>query len=183
MCSARLEVNKPALTIWGFHVSSLVWTVDVGGALHKNNPMLVWAIDIPGTQHCLGSSAYTAERRKDVVIAVALIDLRAFKNGQILPVLHDDSSLIQNMFAIWRHAVQDERACADLRVNKVDLSIVVPEGTGVLKASLIDHRNWGAPRSGNSCRRADKNAFLRRREIDIEKPIAFPDRRAHTPPP
>ena len=82
--SVGLEVNEPAFALGSFDITALMRTVDVGRALRQHDALVVRAVDLARAQDRLRSHADAAEGRKDVVIAVALIELGAFEGGQVL---------------------------------------------------------------------------------------------------
>ena len=78
----------------------------------------------------------------------------------MLGILHDDFSLIEHMFAVGRHAVQDERARAGDGMDQIGVAVVVPEWTGIFKAGLRDDDGGIAPRTGDAGRGRDEDCLL-----------------------
>ena len=79
------------------------------------------------------------------------------------------------MFAVGRHAVQDERARAGDGMDQIGLAVVVPEWTGIFKAGLRDDDGGIAPRTGDAGRGRDEDALIRGGEVDVKKPVVLPD--------
>src|ERR1700684_4022198 len=97
--SIGLKVNEPALAVRAFDIRSLMGSVDVGRALRKHHAMLIRAVNLARPQHRLRSRPNTANRRKDVIVAVALVHLGPFKQRQMLGILHDDLAFIEHGFS------------------------------------------------------------------------------------
>jgi hypothetical protein len=60
-------------------------------------------------------------------------------------------------------------------MDEISLLVIIPEGAGILEARLCNHGRRLAPRPRDLLRGADKDAFFRSWEIDVEQPVVFAD--------
>ena len=103
-----LEMVEPPTAIWGIDQGALMRAVNLGRALFEHYFTLVGAVDILGSQHCLPTCANTALGDDEIVIAIALHELCALSDRPLI----DGGTLVEQLLAISRHPVHDDRTCA-----------------------------------------------------------------------
>ena len=173
--SAGLEVNEPSLTVFGLNPAALMWAVDVRAALCEDGSVLVWSVDGFGAKDCLSAGAYTSEGSEDVVVTVPLVELWTFERGEIVGIADDLLAFVEDGLAVGRHAMEYERACTFFGVHEVCVAIVVPEGAWVFEPGLRDHCYGVGPGAGDCGCGAHEDAFVGRREEDVEAAVVLSD--------
>src|SRR6185369_14434011 len=113
-----------------------MWAIDVRPALSENNLRLVRTEDIFRTQSQLPSLLNATGRREDVVVTVALVELRTLDGRILRASCKDGPAFIEQFHAVGTHAADcqnavDARPAFRKRADEIRLTIVVPERTGI----------------------------------------------------
>ena len=125
---------------------------------------------------------HAARRREDVVVAVALVELRAFDRRVVLAAVEDHRALVGHAAAVGaqrvdvQHAVEPDAAVRP-RVHEVHLPVVVPERAGVDPAPGLLHEVQRFPRSARIACAGHEDAEVRVADVDPEVPRVMTDRR------
>ena len=139
--AAVLEMKKPILAGGRVDPRALVGAVDGGAALREHDAMLVGAVEMFRAEDRLVAGRDTAGGREDIIVAVALVEFRAFERapaGDFVGV-DDDLARVQGLAAVGaepaqRQEVGDARTALGPAVNEIELAVVVPEGAGIDQA-------------------------------------------------
>ena len=117
--------------------SALVRTVDRGAAAAEHDAIFVGPGNRPRAQHGLPAVRDAARGREDVVVAVALVELRALDRGMADGAVEDRHRIAAEHAAPVvaqapqrQHAVEPGAALRP-RVHQVHRAVVVPERAGV----------------------------------------------------
>ena len=168
-----LEVEEPPLPIRRIHHSPLVRAVDVGHALFEHHFLFVGAIDVARTEHRLPSTLHTTFGDREVVVPVALVNLRPFGHRARI----NRASFVEQAFAIGRHLVDDDRASPMFAPSEVSLSVLVPERAGVFPLLHLLHEVKGCPRATRVSSLCHEEPFVRGTEEDPELSVVMSDSR------
>ena len=99
---------EPPGAIGSIDQGALMRTVDGGRTLFEHNFALVGTIDVLRPQYGLPACAYTTFGDDEVVIAIALHELCALGDRTLI----DSGALVEQLLAISRHPMHDDRTCA-----------------------------------------------------------------------
>src|SRR4051812_13225562 len=129
-----LKVQKPPFTRGRVDQRALMWAVDRSAALIEHDAMLVRATDISRPENRLPAFGYAARGSKNIVPAIALIELRSFERAEsrhrhLVPV-NNNSKVALDLRAVGRQRQQcqpvaDSSAAFGPPVNQVKFSIVI----------------------------------------------------------
>src|SRR6185312_5547 len=170
--SIGLEVIEPPLAAGRSDESTLMRAIDIRGPLFENDLFLIRAVDRLRPENGLPSFADAAFGYTDIIIAVELEDLGAFRGGTGI----DRHAGIQQGSAVGTHLVYDYGASARSAVPQVSLPVTVmfvPERTGIFpfrSGADLDQRRPGACGIGGG---THEQSFIRGAEIDIEPMVVI----------
>jgi hypothetical protein len=88
-------------------------------------------------------------RSEDAIVFVTLVEFGIFKCRQVLAIFNNHLGVVEHMFSICRHSIQDERPGSLFRVDQISVSIVIPKGTWVFGTGLDNYRCGSTPRAGD----------------------------------
>ena len=166
-----LEMIEPPDAVRRIDQSALMRAVDVGRALLKHYLAFVGTIDVLRAEHRLPTCSYAAFRDNEVVPAVALHEFGAFGYRTLI----NRRALVQQLFAVCRHLMHDNRTCAMLAATQIGLPVLVPERAGVFPFGHALHQVQRSPRAvWIFCRTHEKTLFWRT-EIDVVEAVVIAD--------
>ena len=160
----KLEVEKPPLPVGRVDQRPLVRAVDGGAPLLHHHFFLIGTIDVAGAEHRLPAHLHPAFGYADVVIAVALVYLRALGHGAGIY----GNPVVEQFTPVGAHLVQDNGACPVSAAAEIGLPVLVPEGARVFP--LLDGHDpvQRCPRPVRVGGRAHEEPFVRGAEEDPE---------------
>ena len=171
-------MEKPPITVGRIDKSALVRAVHLCQSLLKNDAFLVGPVDVLRPEHCLPSLSDAAFGDDQIVVAVAFHEFRALGHGSCV----DRYALVEQLFAVGRHAMHDDGACAVAAATQICLSVVVPEGAGVFPFRDFLQAVKGCPRPVWVVGRAHEESFFVCAEEDVEPSVVPSDARCPCAP-
>ncbi len=146
-----LEVKEPVLTLRGAYPSSLVRAVNVRVPLGHDGAVLVGAERAFGAEHYLPSGGDAPGGGEDVVVAVVLVEFRAF-DGMVAvgEAVVDEHRVPDKARSVGRHLRDgnsgvESSAALGPAVDEVCLAVLVPEGAGVNQPLPGLYQHGGLP--------------------------------------
>ena len=141
--------------------------------LIKHNLALIRAIHVTAAQCYLPSFLYTARRSKDIVIVIALVELRPFNRVITfhLTVINEDrltNNLISvsRQFAHRQHTVETTTAGSP-PVYEIASSVLVPQRARINHTLALHHQHWLAPSSERVITLHHEHTKIRVAPIDV----------------
>ena len=183
--SCVLEVIEPPRVVGRIDNGALVRTIDGGRARFEHTSAFVGTIDILRAEHGLPATFDATFGNGDVIVSVALHELRAFGHGAFI----DRNAFIEQLLAVATHLVDDDGACTMSAADEISLAgddtgaigfvdnLIVPEWTGIFPFGYLPDEMEGLPRSCRFWSRGHEETFVGCAEIDVESTILITQRR------
>ena len=90
-CTHILEVQEPVFSAWGIYPASLMRSVDRAVALCQHGFPFIRSVYVFRTQYDLPACRNTTSRMEDIIISVALVELRSFASFMCLMTVENDT--------------------------------------------------------------------------------------------
>ena len=149
----------------------------MGRALFEHNLTFVGAIDVFRTQHRLPASSYTPFGNNQIIPAIALQELRALSHRSLI----DRHALIEQLLAVGRHLMYDNRPCTMFAATQISLSVVIPKRTRVFPFRHALYQMQGCPGTMWILRRTHIESLVWGAEIHIVETVVITDGRRPRP--
>ena len=180
-----LEMNEPVFPLRRIYPAALMRSIDLGISLMQNDLLFIRPLDLPGTQDQLPARLDPACRTHDIIISVSLIEFRAFCGWMPVFLTEYLDAAVDDLRAFRIHAVQiqargDRRPASRPGMYQVDLPIIIKQ-YGRINPSCLIRSMMHPPGTCRILRGKDKQAFIRRTYIDIERAFMITNTRRPCP--
>ena len=175
-----LEVEEPVFAILRIDPRTLMRAVDLRLALREADIFLIRAIRVLRAEFDLPAVLHAARRTHYIIIAVALVELRALDGRLVLVAVIDDARGANDLRALGVHRSNEKhrlhaRTRAGASVAQVSLAVLVPQRAAVNQTLALHHPDHRLPLAGRILRARHEQTLVGVAAIDVEPAVVIAD--------